>query len=131
MSALADAGGSDASSMRQPMQQLSAQWLLWSEAGALSPVTTAWHMMEFGAVALSAAARAAPRVATMLANAIAWVAVNAMTRHHNGRPEEPWRTALKTSFGNRHSLISHQSKLVRSHFRTFVLAQQARGRRRI
>ena len=68
----AGGGGTAAISIRQPMQQLSAQCLplVSPEAGVWSPATSVWQMMPFGAAA-AAAALAAPKLAIRLDSAIA------------------------------------------------------------
>ena len=69
----AGGGGIAAMSIRQPMQQLSAQCLLSvsPDAGAWSPATSVWQMMPLGAAAAAAAVLAAPKLAIRLASAIA------------------------------------------------------------
>ena len=66
-------GGTAASSIRQPTQQLSMQCLVLVslEAGAWSPPTGVWQMMPFAAAAASAAALAAPKLAIRPDSAIA------------------------------------------------------------
>lgn len=68
----AGGGGTAATSIRQPTQQLSMQCLLLvsPEAGA-SSAASVWQMMPLGAVAASAAAVAAPKLAIRLDSAIA------------------------------------------------------------
>ena len=67
----AGGGGTAAISIRQPMQQLSAQCLplVSPEAGAASPAASVWQMIPVGAAA-AAAALAAPKLAMRLASAI-------------------------------------------------------------
>ena len=69
----AGGSGTAAISIRQPMQQLSAQCLplVSLEEGAWSPVTSVWQMMPVGAAAAAAAALAAPKLAIRLDSAIA------------------------------------------------------------
>ena len=68
----AGGGGSAAISIRQPMQQLSAQCLLLvsPEAGVSSPATSVWQMTPVGPAA-AAAALAAPKLAIRLDSAMA------------------------------------------------------------
>ena len=69
----AGGGGTAATSIKQPMQQLSMQCLVLvsPDEGASSPATSVWQMMPLGAAAAAAAALAAPKLAMRLASAMA------------------------------------------------------------